>query len=276
MTLRNVVASVLFLALLGLPPQALACSCGPPNTPEVEREEATGVFRGRVLQGSMPHGESDFWRRFVFEVDEVWKGPLEPLQAIVTTGNSAACGRSFTVGQEYVVYTGPEQTVLLCNRVLPIDQAANDLAMLGAGEAPSIAPLEDRLRHAFVAGAWYHPERAGEGFIVDLLEDGRAMAFWFGYRADDAAAQSWLYGVGSFDGDTLHIADVMQPVGGGFGTAFDADAVEPRRWGELRLMLPAGGDGRVEWSSALPGYGSGSHALQRLSRPPRALITAPP
>jgi hypothetical protein len=274
MTLRAVLTFILLVAGTCLPLPAIACSCGERPTVAAELEDSAAVFRGRVLQAPGPDA-SGFWRDYVFEVNEVWKGPLDPLHAVVTTSNSAACGRTFVADQDYIIFTGDEGLVLLCNRVVPVDQAAAELAVLGPGETPATAPLEDRIRHAFVAGTWYNPERVGEGFVVDLLEDGRGIVFWFGYRADDAAAQSWLYGVGSFTGDTLHVADVLQPVGGGFGNAFDAAAVEQRRWGELRLTLPANGTARVDWSSELPGYGSGGHVLQHLSRPPRTRITEP-
>jgi len=254
---------------LGLGADALACSCAPPGTPQQELAASSVVFRGVALQTSAPDGEEGFWRDVSFQVKRVWKGDPAPLFSIRTTSNSAACGRSFATGEDYLVYVDSGGLVLLCGRTALAGEAAADLTALGEGTPPASASLEVILRHDAVAGAWYNPARSGEGFLIDMLEDGRASVYWFGYQAEDPDRQSWLLGLGTFRGTTLHVDEVSQPVGGGFDSTFDADAVQYTPWGSLRLRFEHDGSARVDWESVLPGYGSGSMSLQRLLRPPR-------
>ena len=265
------------LILIGLAmSDAQACSCGPNGTVQEEFAGSSAVFRGTVLQVATSDADAFYSRNVTFQVSQVWKGPAESLATIRTSDNSAACGYPFAVGQEYVVYVEPGSSVWLCTRTRLRSDAAADLAALGAGQIPGSAPLERLIRHAYVAGAWYNPQRSGEGFLVEVLDDGRGVAYWFGYRADDASRQSWLVGTGTFQGNTLLVPEVLQPVGGGFGNAFNPAAVNHVVWGELRLQFGFDGRGSVRWSSVLPGYGSGEFALQRLTRPPLApLVPAP-
>ena len=45
-----------------------------------------------------------------------------------------------------------------------------------------------------MSGSWYTPERNGEGFTLQVLEDGTAHAIWFTYPpAGSAAQQAWIY-----------------------------------------------------------------------------------
>ena len=258
-----------FAAMLAVPAllaasasPARACSCAPLPAPEQARERSSQVFSGRVLDIE----GGDFFKVVLFEVAESWKGSDLPLATVATYGNAALCGYPFAEGEEYLVYA-EGGVAHLCTRTRPLASAAGDLAALGPGDGPVTAPLEAVVRHLEVAGSWYNPERSGEGFQVEALEDGRGVVYWFGYHASDPQRQSWLVGAGAFDGKVLEVG-LVQPTGGGFGPGFDPDAVERTPWGTLRLTLHADGTGRAEWSSTLPGFGSGSFPIQRLTRPP--------
>jgi hypothetical protein len=272
---RSLAAGFLFAALLCAGATAHACSCIPLGGPqlELERSYTQAVFRGRVLQVADNPG-SFAALAVTFAPSRVWKGERDPLRTVVTAGNSAACGVEFSVGREYLVYVHAPATVSLCSRTRPVEAAAGDFAALGAGEPPRGAGLTALTRHAQLAGSWYHPQRSGEGFLVEVLEDGRGVVYWFGYRADDAQRQSWLVGTGTFSGTQLHVAQMQQPVGGGFGHGFDAAGVQRVPWGSLTLELDYDGSGTVRWSSLLPGYGSGSFDIQRLTRPPAPPVPA--
>lgn len=54
-------------------------------------------------------------------------------------------------------------------------------------------PLEPIQR---LSGAWYNLERNGEGFIVEVQENGTAVVYWFTYQPDEPGAQAWMFGVG--------------------------------------------------------------------------------
>lgn len=40
--------------------------------------------------------------------------------------------------------------------------------------------------HQWISGAWYDPQRAGEGFMVEVNEDGRGVVYWFTYEPGDS------------------------------------------------------------------------------------------
>ena len=248
---------------------AAACTCALPEAPDAELAKADAVFRGQVVAASTGGPEDP--SQVTFAVSRVWKGSDDPVQTLGTAATTALCGYPFAIGKEYLVYAQPAGRVSSCSRTRPIDAASDDLEALGAGDRAAVASNEDVVRHAHVAGSWFNPARDGEGFLVDVLEDGRGLVFWFRH-APWGGAQAWLYGVGEFDGDTLLVSDMLETRGGSFGDGFRADPIVRRHWGELRMTLYPGGRGEVEWSSELPGYGSGSFELQRLTRPPRMSV----
>lgn len=117
------------------------------------------------------------------------------------------------------------------------------------------------------SGAWYDPERDGEGFVVEVLEDGRGLVYWFTYRPDDSRHQAWMIGDGEFSGQTLQIDNLIRPTGGRWGDNFDAGAVDLNHWGTLTLEFFDNGSGHVSWNSVDEGFGSGDHPIKRLSIP---------
>lgn len=121
--------------------------------------------------------------------------------------------------------------------------------------------------HQWISGAWYDPERDGEGFVVEVLEDGRGVVYWFTYRPDDSKHQAWMIGVGEFDGTTLHVEDVIQPSGGFWGDQFDPALIAFDHWGALTLEFFDEESGHVYWDSVREAYGSGDYPLKRLSGP---------
>lgn len=123
-----------------VPRGARACSCIMPPPPEQALEDADAVFQAR------PFGmrNDDQRARYGFEVDRVWKGEVGPHVEISTPLHSATCGRSYTIGTQYVVYArrnaSGELTDMLCSRTRATSSAAEDLEVLGAGHEP-IEPL---------------------------------------------------------------------------------------------------------------------------------------
>lgn len=116
------------------------------------------------------------------------------------------------------------------------------------------------------SGAWYDPARSGEGFVVEVLEDGSGLVYWFTYRPDDSMHQAWMIGMGEFEGQTLLIDDLIQPVGGAWGDNFDPDTIELEHWGTLSLEFHEQDNGHVFWNSVDPDYGSGDHPIERLTQ----------
>jgi hypothetical protein len=119
----------------------------------------------------------------------------------------------------------------------------------------------------WISGAWFDPSRSGEGFVVEVIEDGRGVVYWFTYSAAGSGRQAWFTADGSFDGNTLHIENLLQPIGARSGTGFDASQLELRDWGRLTLEFNENDQGLARFESGLANFGSGEFPLQRLARP---------
>lgn len=126
------------------PTCAYACSCLPPGTPAEERDKADAVFLGTVVAVNPSSGatmEGSDPVTVTFQTTTVWKGPVTQQVAVTTPGSSASCGVTFEPGTAYVVYASLNDGALsttLCSRTTAVEHAADDIAMLGAGQ-PSVA-----------------------------------------------------------------------------------------------------------------------------------------
>ncbi len=74
-----------------------------------------------------------------------------------------------------------------------------------------------------ISAAWFDPSHAGEGFLIEILEDGRAVLYWFTY--DEQGNQRWFIGLGEVRGNTLAFDPLLLAEGGIFGPEFDPDQV---------------------------------------------------
>lgn len=113
------------------------------------------------------------------------------------------------------------------------------------------------------SGAWYVPSRAGEGWILEELADGRGVVYWFTY--DPQGRQAWLFGIAERNGETYEITDTLQLRGTRFGDAFDAGAIERRPWGRMTLAFDSCDALTVTYASTVAGYGSGTRNAARLT-----------
>ena len=119
--------------------------------------------------------------------------------------------------------------------------------------------------HQWISGAWYNPDTSGEGFMVEVNEDGRVVVYWFTFQPN--RGQAWMIGSGEFSNGQVIIDDMIQPVGTRFGIAFDSTAIEHIDWGSLTLTFDDDTSGQAWFESNLPEYGSGSYPIERLARP---------
>ncbi len=247
---------------------AQACSCAPAQPPATALAEASQVFRGTVRAIERPSSPSSFENSYRFAVSDVWKGEVSPVISVASANSGTLCGFSFVEGGDYLVYVDSSGRTSSCDRTRRIGDAATDLATLGSGQTPESASASVVARHSLFSGAWYDPARNGEGVIVQVLPDGSASVYWFGYRGLEPREQTWLVGVGEFDGDVLRIVRVFRPIGGGFGAFYAAGNVELVEWGELLLTFQPNGTLRLRWNSTIPEYGSGTLNLRQLTRTP--------
>jgi len=132
------------------------------------------------------------------------------------------------------------------------------------------------------SGAWFNPERDGEGFIVEMLPDNRVVVYWFTYLPDGSGKQAWMTGVGQIEpgppmiglppsGDRIEfliqVDSLYQPQGAVFGPNFNPADIELVDWGKLTVALSRSDAGWVQWVGLDPAYGSGSYPIERLARP---------
>jgi hypothetical protein len=113
--------------------------------------------------------------------------------------------------------------------------------------------------HGF-SGTWFDPGHEGEGFIVEVLENDRALVYWFTYRAD--GSQRWLLGTGTVQGDRLLVDHMMDSRGGRFGSDFDPNDVSLQARGSLSISFLSCSEALVNFSIDNNG---GHQALNRLT-----------
>lgn len=114
------------------------------------------------------------------------------------------------------------------------------------------------------SGAWYDPNQSGQGLLVEVLNGGILVAFWFSFTPD--GQQAWFGGAGTYSGNTATIPKVEQPMGGRWIPNFDPTKVVRQPWGSMTLSFSDCNHGRVDFNSAL-GYGAGHMDLTRLTMP---------
>ena len=115
------------------------------------------------------------------------------------------------------------------------------------------------------SGAWYDPQQSGHGLFLEVLPGSRLLAWWFTFTPD-GTQQSWFGGVGTISGNTAMVpVDLTQ--GGRWIPNFDPAKVVRVPWGTLAFTFSDCNNGRVDFTSSFPGYGSGSMTLARLTLP---------
>ncbi len=129
---------------------------------------------------------------------------------------------------------------------------------------PEVSPI------GLVSGSWYNEARSGEGYVLEVLEDGNAVVFWFTYDAQ--GNHMWLLGsqgvVSQQDTQVLvDFTDVRIFTGGVFGQGFDSSSIESQAWGELHFSLDCNGASSVNYASSVADFGSGSHSITKLTNP---------
>jgi len=119
---------------------------------------------------------------------------------------------------------------------------------------------------AFMSGSWFDPAHDGEGWLIEVLSDDVALVYWFSYDAD--GNQAWFVGVGTIDGKTITINDVLIPRGTVFGDDFDPGAVLLDAWGTIIIVFDGCDNGTLTYESVIPEFGSGTLQLVRITSIP--------
>jgi len=121
---------------------------------------------------------------------------------------------------------------------------------------------------AAFSGNWFDPSQSGQGFEIEILGGSvpQMSVLWFTFAP--GGGQTWIAASGAIDG-TQATMDAYQISGPGavFPPHFDAAQLTRQPWGSLKFTFSGCNSGRVDWQSVLPGYGSGTMPLTRLTMP---------
>ncbi|MBT8056411.1 MAG: hypothetical protein KJO72_05680 [Gammaproteobacteria bacterium] len=95
------------------------------------------------------------------------------------------------------------------------------------------------------SAAWFDIERSGEGFLVEMLADQRAVMYWFTY--DTEGKQDWYTAVGEVRGNRLVFPEMILVSGGEFGPGFDPEKVTRSVIGSASFTWSGCDSGVMDW-----------------------------
>jgi hypothetical protein len=123
-------------------------------------------------------------------------------------------------------------------------------------------PQQSQIEEGGLSGSWYDPAHDGEGYVLEILANQRAIVYWFSY--DTQANRRWFFGVGRIEDDSIVFNNMRTTRGGLFGPDFDPLSVEKYPWGTLELELECNA-GVATFTSSEPGFPAGTLNLERLT-----------
>lgn len=121
------------------------------------------------------------------------------------------------------------------------------------------------LLDGYMSGNWYDPARSGQGLQLEFTDQNNTvLAVWFVFGPD--GGQNWIYAQGTYDSTktTVTLPAVIM-TGTRFPPLFKSSDVQSTPWGSMTLAFADCNHGTLTWTSTLPGYGTGSMSLNRLT-----------
>lgn len=107
-------------------------------------------------------------------------------------------------------------------------EPACDIGAVEAQSGPDISPAQ--------SGAYFDPDRDGEGYFVEILEGGRAWVTFFSYTPR-GSSPLWFHGLGKVVGNSIVVPQFKRSLFGDFGEAFDPETVIADPVGGLSLVF---------------------------------------
>lgn len=178
-----VLVALIAALVLARPAPVSACSCAY-VAPLDALAHADAVVAGRVVSVAEPPAWPRLGDQFPFlyfaptpgepivvtlAVDTVWKGPPEAQITVISQHPATEqCATYFPVGGAFLIYAMRDGTSLrreLCQRVVELRLAADDLAQLG----PGVAPAQPAQAPAPRPAAWLLPGVLLLGLLVVLV-----------------------------------------------------------------------------------------------------------
>ncbi|MDZ4814574.1 MAG: M14 family zinc carboxypeptidase [Pseudomonadota bacterium] len=111
------------------------------------------------------------------------------------------------------------------------------------------------------SSAWYDTARSGEGFVIEILSNELALAYFFTYNA--LGEQDWYTMVGQIRGNRVIFPDVVRSAGGTFGPGFNPANITRTVVGSATFAFGSCESGWMDWT--IDGV-KGRMELSRLTR----------
>ena len=175
--------------------------------------------------------------------------------------------RDLTFGPDGHLYVACQSS----DRILRYDGSSGDFmdVVVDAGHglsAPTsllFAPMLDQV-HPGHSGHYFDPQRSGEGWLLEILDQEDATLGWFTYPPDgEDGEQAWLVGYGRIEGSRIHFEEVLSTRDGRF--ASESQQHEPiiEFWGTVDIDFANCNHASLHYQGP-PAYGSGSVDITRL------------
>ena len=124
----------------------------------------------------------------------------------------------------------------------------------------------------YISGNWFNVDQSGSGFQIEATSTMDAasglpvmLAIWFTY-APDGSSRNWIYAQGTYDPTkTTTTLPAFLSAGGKFPPTIESSDVTSEPWGTLAFTFTDCNNGVAIWNSIVPGYGSGSLPIVRLT-----------
>ena len=113
-----------------------------------------------------------------------------------------------------------------------LDTGGADRSLNVDVQLESLLPESVRAVHTAM---WFDPERSGEGWVIEILDNQSALGYWFTF--DEAGNPRWLIGQGPVVANQIIFDELFSPIGGEFGPGFDPADVEMRPAGSARFVM---------------------------------------
>lgn len=148
------------------------------------------------------------------------------------------------------------------------------VGMSGIITIKSVATTPAIALGGYMSGNWYNPSQAGHGYELEFTSQASSTAgqnlldvYWYAYTPD-GSAQNWIFAYGPYDATSSTVTvPAYLFTGAKFPTStqFDANAIQQTSWGTLTFTFSDCNNGTATWTSTVPGYGSGSIPISRLT-----------
>jgi len=135
------------------------------------------------------------------------------------------------------------------------------IALTGLACTMPLATANATMLTGGFTGAWYNPDQSAQGFQLQVLPNGDAIAYWFTY--DAMGNQLWLIGNDTVVGNKVTM-EMLRPTGETFGSGPNAGDIELQPFGSVTLTFEDCNSGSVTWESDDPQFGWGEMSIQRL------------